>query len=210
MEKRPPSRPARARSEYVKGIEAGGISGLVWGGVVTLVFYINVSLNMGSIVQAINQEQAPYTTTQTINTTLSSTTIINSVTTFVTSNNITGGLSPSQYVLSEIPDIAASYILIGLIFGAVIGLIFSAVYPRYLMKSSLPIRAIVLALIFWVLYLLSLVESGTSLVGVLSSLATSLVAGYALGFIFQKLGGGAAERPKADLSAPNGTVTSVT
>jgi hypothetical protein len=207
MEKPPKSGPSRPGREYRKGIEAGAISGVVWGGIVSAIFYVNVILNMNTIIQGIQQAETAYTTTATVNATLSSTTVINTVTTYVTSNNITGTQTPTQYVMGELPGIIGTYFFIGLIFGAIIGLIFSVIYMRFLSSQMIPIRSIALALIFWLLYIVTLVGVDTGIVGLLSSLATSVVAGYLLGFLFQRLGGGLSQKPAGGEDIPSASPT---
>jgi lipopolysaccharide export LptBFGC system permease protein LptF len=190
MQKKPTDpKPVRSNSDYRKGLVSGVISGLVWGGIVSAIFYLNIELNRTSLIQQIIQEQMPYTTTQTLDTTNSSTTIANSVTTYITSINFTGGQTPSQYISSQLLYAIGTYLIIGLIFGALIGAIFAATYKRFLKNMSLPIRGVALGFIFWVLYFLAMVASGTGdLFDILTSLVTSLVAGFVLGYFFQRLG----------------------
>jgi hypothetical protein len=208
MEKRPDLKPVpRSRSNFFRGLAAGLLSGVVWGAIVSILFYVNVMTNKALIIANIIQAEANYTTTQTINTTLSSTTIQNSVTTFVTHTNITGTSSPDNYIFNTTLQIIPSYIVLGMIFGVVIGLIFTFFSRRFLTKYSMPIRGIALALIFWLLYIVAIVGVGSAdIYSIISSLLTSVASGFVLGFLFQRFGGG--NPPEVMQPPPPATVNS--
>jgi F0F1-type ATP synthase assembly protein I len=184
----------RRKYEYFSGIKSGVISGLVWGGILSAVLYADLVINSASYISQLQQEQLPFTTTQTLNTTNSSTTIASSVTTYVTSYNITGGEPASQFFSQNFLSIFASYavlyLIIGLVVGALIGLIFCVFVTRFLLNRPLPIRGIVLCSVFWLLFLASMLAGqSTDLLEIGSSLVASIIAGYVLGMLFDRFAG---------------------
>jgi CBS domain containing-hemolysin-like protein len=147
-------------ADYGRGAKAGAIAGVVTG-----------------IIEAIGTFALFSLTTDAIKTALQSTTLPAGVT-------IDQLVTLTQYI-------AVISVFIGsIIGGAILGIIFAAVYNKYMTSKSLPMRGIVFGIILWLIGIVLNIGSfsyGTTYVAVsiIVGLVSSLIYGYLLGHFFK-------------------------
>lgn len=94
-----------------------------------------------------------------------------------------GGMTPVQYMSFTLEVNSAVAFVGGIGFGALIGVLFVWIAPRFLSKQNYMVKGAVVAVFFWLLYELGL-AGFVDPIEILSSLAISLLAGYLLGFLY--------------------------
>lgn len=147
-------------TDYRPGIISGLISGAVWGALISVIAVLAVELS--------------YPQTLAYYTTLNSTDL--------------NGMTPANFIVYSLEFNTAVAFGAGIGFGALIGLLFVWVAPKFLAKQSYMVKGAVIAIFFWLIYELGL-AGFIGFIDILSSLAASLLAGYLLGYLYQRFTG---------------------
>jgi hypothetical protein len=142
------------------GLKAGLISGLIWGALMSLVSFLEV--------------QTKYTAALNYYGDL-----------YAQNSSVFGGKTPIEYINYNLEFNAVLFLAVGIGFGALVGLLFVYINPKFLPRQSYAIKGLIVSVFLWLLFNLSLVEVFDPF-ELVSSLAVSLFGGYLLAFLYSK------------------------
>lgn len=144
--------------DQTSGLKAGLISGVVWGVLMSLASLVEVQIKYPSAMSYYGGLYA-------------------------NDSSVFGGMTPVQYINYNLEFNTALFLIVGLGFGALVGLLFAYISPRFLPRQGYIVKGLIVSVFLWLLYNLSLIsvidpfELGFSV-------AVSLFGGYLLGFLF--------------------------
>jgi lipopolysaccharide export LptBFGC system permease protein LptF len=149
-------------AEFKPGLMAGLLSGLVWAGLMSVISLVSVELSYSSIFNHYNELYASNATAL-------------------------GGMNAAQYINYLLEFNTAITFILALAFGALIGFIFVFISSRFLGNRSYMVKGVAVALFFWLLYELGI--GSADVLDLISSVIVSILAGYLLGFLYQRFTG---------------------